>query len=855
MYRVTAISASTLTLANGSVIFAEGPESIGIGRGRAPTIADIKISQVNAFKVNAGGNIDIEAGKSVYLDSDTTIRLDQVIAGKAENYGDNVRIATIGQTGESILDGTVSSEANIEGQNLILEAATGTIGGTGGAAPITIDLVSHGTLTARAQGDVSISAINGALTNDNAGTMYLQHVFSANGNAYLTAYDSILDPFANTSTVGKAVQINAHHITLNALNGSIGNVVSGQPDFIAITADQTFAGSVDATAHGSIYLFETDLNLHVHQVLSQAGDVNLQAALSIYDQASQNLNVVTDNPVTDIFGNNITLTALFGGIGLAGDPLDIYSHYAFDQGASATVGTLTSTTLHELGLNTYIIQKSNSSLPDPNNLYLNTVTTGTNEVAFITAPSGSILNGSSGGPNVLGGNTLLFARDNIGASAKHITTEVGNLEAQSTTGSTWIDNNGNLAIGGTLISSSAIGVHTGGSATITASSPITVKKSAISGDSLLYVAVNDEPGLDNLFVSALDLNGDPLFLKAVNNITLIAGDNLTVQGPTGPATQGALLQAGGAIFIKGDTSALEDGTPAADTDPAATTITIAGTVQAPTIEIDGGQDQDTIKTTGTLIAAFPWTAATWPFATVGASFPASHSTASQITINGGGGDDQVLLWGNVAAKETAINGGAGDDYLALNPDNLGGNTLAISGRIVMNGGTGDDQLIVNKLNTLDLAHKFLNGSGTPASVVTGHETSVPASAPRDMVWLDGQGGSDDYTLNLTGTSDYIANVHDSGAPANGIDTLTINGTPDQGNVFLMRTQFVARMQPIGDPANGNYGANYQRINYDSSINLLDVNGGSGADYFYVDDNSAITVLDGAAGEDHFQFGR
>ena len=80
--------------------------------------------------------------------------------------------------------------------------------------------VSGGTLTARAQGDVTISAVNGSLSNDNAGTMYLQHVFSADGNAYLTAYNSILDPFANVSTVGKAVQINAHHITLNALNGS-----------------------------------------------------------------------------------------------------------------------------------------------------------------------------------------------------------------------------------------------------------------------------------------------------------------------------------------------------------------------------------------------------------------------------------------------------------------------------------------------------------------------------------------------------------------------------------------------------------------------------------------------------------
>ncbi|PYP94157.1 MAG: hypothetical protein DMD38_16320, partial [Gemmatimonadetes bacterium] len=150
VYRITDITADTLTLANGSLIFAETTESISIGRGKAPTVADIKISQVSPFKVNAGAMIDIEAGKSVYLDSDKAIRLDQVIAGKAENYADNVRIATIGQTGESILDATSGTRTNIEGQNLILESATGTIGGTGGVNPITIDLVSGGTLTARA---------------------------------------------------------------------------------------------------------------------------------------------------------------------------------------------------------------------------------------------------------------------------------------------------------------------------------------------------------------------------------------------------------------------------------------------------------------------------------------------------------------------------------------------------------------------------------------------------------------------------------------------------------------------------------------------------------------------------------
>src|SRR5206468_11166390 len=68
VYRITGISADTLTLANGSVIFAEGPESISIGRGKAPDVADIKISQVSPFKVNTSGTINIDR-KSTRLNS------------------------------------------------------------------------------------------------------------------------------------------------------------------------------------------------------------------------------------------------------------------------------------------------------------------------------------------------------------------------------------------------------------------------------------------------------------------------------------------------------------------------------------------------------------------------------------------------------------------------------------------------------------------------------------------------------------------------------------------------------------------------------------------------------------------
>lgn len=90
----------------------------------------------------------------------------------------------------------------------------------------------------------------------------------------------------------------------------------------------------------------------------------------------------------------------------------------------------------------------------------------------------------------------------------------------------------------------------------------------------------------------------------------------------------------------------------------------------------------------------------------------------------------------------------------------------------------------------------------------------------------------------------------SGDPADGADLLIINGTAN-ADTFLLRAQFVAAMQPSTQPGAGpnDFAPTFERINYDSSINVLHVNGLDGDDRFYVDDNSAISVLDGGAGND------
>src|SRR6202043_247525 len=71
----------------------------------------------------------------------------------------------------------------------------------------------------------------------------------------------------------------------------------------------------------------------------------------------------------------------------------------------------------------------------------------------------------------------------------------------------------------------------------------------ISDGDINITATNDGAGGDNIIVEALTLASLPLVLQAAGNITLTAGNNITINGPATGAPVGALLQAGGKITL------------------------------------------------------------------------------------------------------------------------------------------------------------------------------------------------------------------------------------------------------------------------------------------------------------------
>ncbi|WP_236960757.1 beta strand repeat-containing protein [Methylobacterium durans] len=189
-----------------------------------------------------------------------------------------------------------------------------------------------------------------------------------------------------------------------------------------------------------------------------------------------------------------------------------------------------------------------------------------------------------------------------------------------------------------------------------------------------------------------------------------------------------------------------------------------------------------------------------------------------------GGRDRFALRGRMQSATTEIRLGAGDDRLDMALVSIAGNT-AIYGE------DGADTIVVDRLPSL--------------TSVTGTRT--------DTLDIDGGQDTDTVRVQVSGTSRYRINVHDSGDADRGVDTLTILGTAGNDQ-FLMRRNFVALVHPEADGSYTNTAV--ERINYDMSVNgRVIVEGGDGNDRFTMDDNAALMTIDGGAGDDFFQVGQ
>ena len=230
------------------------------------TILDnvITISQPRPVNVTTGaGALTATAEKGLaFIGSQADLRINSVIAA-----GD-VRIKTAG----SLINAASRADAvNVEGRNMIFEAANGGIGSvpsqTPGAlsTPLRIKAAADAGVTARASSDIWISA---------AEDLNIDTLFSRS-NINLDSVGSILDIGSGVSSGSPKLNIRSNNLTLKAETGSIGSLVN--PLAVSVNRDGRIAAAAPATGQG-IYLHgPVGENFNIGSAIS-GGAISLSSA-------------------------------------------------------------------------------------------------------------------------------------------------------------------------------------------------------------------------------------------------------------------------------------------------------------------------------------------------------------------------------------------------------------------------------------------------------------------------------------------------------------------------------------------------------------------------------------------------
>ncbi|WP_197231928.1 dockerin type I domain-containing protein [Novipirellula artificiosorum] len=363
------------------------------------------------------GVVNASSQRNVFIGSEGDLRLGQITAG-----GDRrVQIKAHGD----LINASETDLPMITGQRVVLESSVGSIGSM--ESPLRMNLSEGGYLIARANGAVELEQTN---ATEDADDLSINQIFSRNASISITADGAILDFFDTDGT-----NIRSQGLVLHA-GGSIGSI--GNP----LEINLTDTGTLTAIATQEVVITETVGDMNLRQVLSQAGDVILVADISILDAVdvqdashpeSADSDQIEGLPRVDIIGNNITLTANLAAIGSVGNEIDIDSRFGDGDGNVSL----------RSGANAYVIETTGD-------FYLGRIDTD-DETAFLAAPGGGIYTGlARDQANVLGGKLWLFARDHIGAADNPITTTTSAIEGQATTGDVFIENTGDVTLGGVV---------------------------------------------------------------------------------------------------------------------------------------------------------------------------------------------------------------------------------------------------------------------------------------------------------------------------------------------------------------------------------------------------------------------
>ena len=834
---VQSVSAGVLTIESNDQLRAINNSENVLNLTYANTVNFIRVDLRDDIDLNAGGMINVNADNNVFLGSENDLRIGTIVAGEA------VRI----KTGMGIINASVdgASATNVQSGDLVLEAATSSIGSDSAAERFYVDLNTNtntntdAILTLRASGDVYVTERTG---NINLGTLYSQ-----SGSINLTTLDgSIVDgldhDYANI--------VASTAIRLIANGGSVGemSVVNGESivtDYVEFQLSSD--GYIDINASEDVALKQVIGNMNV-KLVEAGGDVDLWASLAILDTIDSDGSTVTSVGagnsaalgLADVIGENVSLHAELGTIGISGQDFDVDS----DAGSNTTDHGVLTTSSNQ---NSYIIETAGD-------LYLRSVgTTGTQgtETAYILSRA-AIFNGhiDLAASNVSAGLTQLYAVGNIGSSNKRLQTTVGQLEGNSTEGEVWLTNTGHLiveAITGTQ------GLSAKGNVNLITNSPLTVADDIVSDEGFIILTASEDPGAgDDLTIEA-----GVLINSTLGTVTLRAGDNISI-------ATGANITAFTDLLIEGDFESDDAGV--------GSIIDVQGNLAAVTITINGGADNDVINLNGSLRD----------------TNSATDADVGVITIAGGEGNDTINLDANEITGRTFITGNAGDDDISVT--RLHTRLEALD----LDGGEGQDDYYIETTNidvNGDNADYLINVLDSGANANDYDQLVVDGTSTEDLFLIRENyiarmhGTSLDYfnnpaverinyngNINGNATQTFDAEAKVSGVVTSGIiintlagddeiffddtgTTFTVNAGDDQ-DTFQVGQIFGALPSDLSDPndAISTTAVTSGFLSFGTS-HVVTLNGGDevgAGDQFSVYSNKALLFLNGGDGDDNFE---
>ncbi|WP_298261961.1 LEPR-XLL domain-containing protein [uncultured Litoreibacter sp.] len=734
------------------------------------------------------------------------------------------------EAGGSLSDLTGTTVKNITAKDVTLISRLGSIGSVGNALDIDSSNASAGLVNA--------TALNGAITlNETSGDMRIGTI-RAGGAVTLSGAGSLVDGASDAAAdvIGSAV-------TLRASSGTIGtaldrleldtarlDVATARAVYLTEVSGDFVAGDVDATA-GDAVLRAAAGNLRVDSVYASGDATLLSDTGAVLDD--------TASTVAAIRADSITINAA-ATIGTSTNALEIDSAFsgAGQVNATAGQGIWLTETANAMTIASIVSGNGPVVLNGPGDLVL--LANG-----LIQATAGTVAMTATGAIRS-GNDSEIRASGEMSFSAANLTTGAGSLIQG---GQITADVGGDVSTGvnSTMTSTSSVGISAGGAVTTGAGSSMTaVTAATISGASLITGADSSIQGqsISITTIGAMTTGTDSV-IAATNGASINVGATLST-GASSSISAGGALNVQAATLIHGVGALMSAASVTANVSGSVTmlhnaqiratgnaTINAGGDmtledgaiVEALSVDLSVG-DVATFKAGSTVRAGEALTISSDDVLLQNADALFEAGTSMIIAIDLTDRDatgGTMVLQGALSAPSILMIGGQENDSFTVNVQTIDGNTLLL-------GGAGDDTIFLDRLPSMTTVRDGL----------------------RDSFTVDGQAGSDDVRIDLTGTSDVLISVSDSGNPGDGIDTMSINTTTDNDTV-LVRSNFIALLQ---DDGAGGYNAALERINYDQTINArVRIDTGLGDDLIVLDDNSAMMTIDAGEGNDTFQVGQ